>query len=271
MLVFPLLHCAAVLCCDALLPLSQAGDVPIPLSREAIFGLLLIIPSIVVVFGIWGLLCPVACCCRDKPSWQKVPCLPYSSILVISLLFLASSHRRSVVCHHLCAFLTFVICSPPCCKRFLMSQCFFCLYCHCCQVPISWMTGLTCIQMPFIFVFAGLFFVFVLGMHDGCQSIQNVGATYLSGPGDDLCNGQLDGTGSFESCSVAKSWTVMNTDVSVSANFSMRDMYVAIVSSCPDGKSWLRPVALRNCFRFWICDRLCFTCLYWWRVVGVFV
>lgn len=51
-------------------------NIPVPFSREHLLELLLVIPAIIVLFGLWGIICAgvgCCCCCRKRPDWQKVP------------------------------------------------------------------------------------------------------------------------------------------------------------------------------------------------------
>ena len=143
----------------------------VPLSRENIFELLLIVPFLILLLGIWGMLCPACCCCRDKPAWQKV--------------------------------------------------------------PISWMTGLTCVQMPFIFLFAGMFWVFIIMWSDGCQSYGGLAMQYVDGMGDDLCTERFNGNGTLAACMYSKSVTVMDTKLDLNATVDLHNAALSVIGGCP--------------------------------------
>ena len=58
-------------------------------------------------------------------------------------------------------------------------------------------------QMPFIFLFAGLAFPFVIGVADICSGGANIGLQYITSH-PEVCDRTLSGTGTLTACSVDK-------------------------------------------------------------------
>lgn len=171
-----------MLCCAVQTVKLVDGTYMLPFSRENLFELLLAIPAIIVLIGLWGLLCPLCCCCRGKPSWQKV--------------------------------------------------------------PVSWMTGLTCIQLPFIFLFTGLFFFpMVIFMGDACASYgglikQGVSNNRGSSAIKSLCT--TLGDGNSELCE----FKTTKYDLNIDTTFSPEQWLYTILQGCPEGERMLCDVAV---------------------------
>jgi hypothetical protein len=78
---------------QALSTLTTVGpafpSLPVPLSREQIFLVPWVFPILALLFGLWALIAPFACCCRDG-SWRKCPasCMVGAIICQLPCLFL---------------------------------------------------------------------------------------------------------------------------------------------------------------------------------------
>lgn len=95
------------------------------------------------------------------------------------------------------------------------------------QVPASCLTGWTLCLAPFVFLFAGLLFVLVVGMSDGCAGGVNVGQQYVKGSEPKLCK---DLGGDFLASGNCKYET--SSDFNVTLNLDIPGLYENVVGSC---------------------------------------
>jgi hypothetical protein len=162
-----------------------------PINRERGFEILLVLPLIVVLLGLWGLTC-AGFCCKNKPSWQKVRSLQLEVLHLILTLT---------------AF----------------------------QVPLSWMTGCIFVLMPFVFLFVGFFYIFVIFFGDACQSYGGLAVQLLQDDYLSACGNGAVGNNSV--CFVNKTISIMtNADHDLSLEFSPGKMITSIIANCPDGE-----------------------------------
>jgi hypothetical protein len=107
------------------------------------------------------------------------------------------------------------------------------------------MTGVTFAQMPCIFIFSGICFVFIMLLGDACQSYGGIVMQYADGRGDGLCTA-VGHSGTLNDCVLMNSTVLseayddasVNSDrlvlqAVVSAN--LRNILVQVLQNCPAG------------------------------------
>jgi hypothetical protein len=103
------------------------------------------------------------------------------------------------------------------------------------QVPLSWMTGCIFVLMPFLFLFVGFFYIFVIFYGDACQSYGGLVVQLLQNDYVSACGSGAVGNNSV--CFVNKTISIMtDADHDLSLEFSPGKMITSIIANCPDGE-----------------------------------